>query len=273
MGVTGRYEYRVQVTGVSSIEQHPEYKTFILGYWVAQDVFAAWDVNFHAGPSSYSPSLQIREQYLLAAVENGFAVCPKEQGELAVAFSPSFLITYCRNLEGLHAAGTLAQEINALTHIAEQGAIDEVDLSPLPAPRQRVVRAIAQNYREASFRRRVLSAYSHACAVCGMQLKLVDAAHIIPVYDPQSTDETSNGLCLCALHHRAIDRVLIAVAPDYRILVNEAKVERLKQETLGGGIDLLRGNLAKVIQTPAEKSQRPNRDYLQAALQIRGWSN
>lgn len=243
----------------------------ILGYWETQDVFAGWDINFHAGASSYSPSLQIREHYLLAAVKNGFAVCPKDQGELAVAFVPSFLVTYCRNLEGLHAAGTLPQEVKALTHIAEQGAIDEVDLSPLPEPRQRVVRTIAQNYREASFRRRVLNAYSHACAVCGMQLKLVDAAHIIPVYDPQSTDETSNGLCLCALHHRAMDRVLIAIAPDYRILVNDAEIERLSREKLGGGGDQLNRNLAKVIRTPPEKAQCPNPDYLQTALQVRGW--
>lgn len=259
------------MTGVSAIERQPEYKTLILGYWDAQDVFAAWDVNFHAGPSSFSPSLQIREQYLLAAVENGFAVCPKEQGELAVAFAPSFLITYCRNLEGLHTAGALPEEVDALTRIAEQGAIDEVDLSPLPAPRQKIVRTVAQHYREASFRRRVLTAYSHACAVCGMQLKLVDAAHIIPVYDPQSNDETTNGLCLCALHHRAMDRTLIAIYPDYRILINDAEIERLKQETLGEGVSLLTSNLAKAIRTPPEKTQRPNRDYLQTALQIRGW--
>jgi putative restriction endonuclease len=85
-------EYRVQVTGVSSIEQPAEYKTLILGYWEEQGVFAGWDANFHAGPSSFSPSLQIREQYLIAAVQNGFAVCPKDQGELAVAISPSFLL-------------------------------------------------------------------------------------------------------------------------------------------------------------------------------------
>jgi putative restriction endonuclease len=259
------------VTGVSAIEQHPEYKTFILGYWEAQDVFAAWDVNFHAGPSAFSPSLQIRESYLLSAVENGFAVCPKEQGELAIAFAPNFLVTYCRNLEGLHTAGTLPQEIDALSQIAERGMIDEVDLSPLPTPRQRIVRTIAQNYREASFRRRVLTAYSHTCAVCGMQLKLVEAAHIIPVYDPQSTDETTNGICLCALHHKAMDRVLIAVAPDYRILINEEEIKRLKLEGLGGGFSLLRSNLAKIIRIPPESTQRPNRDYLQAAMQIRGW--
>ncbi|MBD0373116.1 MAG: HNH endonuclease [Pyrinomonadaceae bacterium] len=264
-------EYRVQVTGVPSIEQHPEYKTLILGYWEAQDVFAGWDATFHSGPSSFSPSLQIREQYLLAAVNNNFAVCPKDQGELAIAFSPSFLVTYCRNLEGLHGAGTLPQEVNALTRIAEQGTIDEVDLAPLPAPRQRIVRTIEQNYREASFRRRILTAYSQACAMCNMQLKLVDAAHIIPVYDPQSNDETSNGICLCALHHRAMDRVLIAIAPDYRIIINEVEIERLNLEGLGEGTDLFKANLAKIIRTPPEKIQRPNPDYLQIALQVRGW--
>jgi putative restriction endonuclease len=251
-------EYRVQVTGVSSIEQQAEYKTLILGYWEQQGVFAGWDANFHAGPSSFSPSLQIREQYLTAAVQNGFSVCPKDQGELAVAFSPSFLLTYCRNLE-------------VLERIAVRGAVDEVDLSPLPAPRQRVVRTIEQNYRQASFRRRVLTAYSSACAMCGMQLKLVDAAHIIPVYDPQSSDETINGVCLCALHHRAMDRALVGIAPDYRILINEAEIERLDGEGLSGGVGLLRDNLAAIIRTPPERAQRPNPDYLRTALQVRGW--
>lgn len=264
-------EYRVQVTGVSSFEQHPEYKTLILGYWSEQDVFAGWDANFHAGPVGSSPSLQIREQYLVAASQNGFAVCPKDQGELAIAFQSSFLLTYARNLEGLHAAGTLPVEVEVLDRIAEHGTIDEVDLSPLPAERQKVVRTIEQNYREASFRRRVLTAYSGACAMCGMQLKLVDAAHIIPVYDPQSTDETTNGICLCTLHHRAMDRSLLAVDPDYRILINDREFERLAGEGLGSGADLLRENIGAVIRLPPERAQRPNPSYLSAALKIRGW--
>lgn len=264
-------EYRVQVTGVSTIEQQAEYKTLILGYWDEQGVFAGWDATFHAGESSFSPSLQIREEYLVAAVQNDFAVCPKDQGELAIAFSPSFVVTYCRNLEGFHAAGSVPEEIEVLERIAEEGAVDEVDLSPLTAPRQRIVRTIAQNYREASFRRRVLTAYSNACAMCGMQLKLVDAAHIIPVYDPQSSDETTNGICLCALHHRAFDRALVGISSDYRILVNEKEIERLDREGLSGGADLLRGNLAAVIRMPPERAQRPNPEYLRTASQIRGW--
>jgi putative restriction endonuclease len=156
-------------------------------------------------------------------------------------------------------------------HIADRGSIDEVELAPLPDPRQKIVRKIEQNYRESSFRRRILTAYSHACAVCGMQLKLVDAAHIIPVYDPQSNDDTSNGICLCTLHHRAMDRMIIAIDPDYRIMTNGVEIERLQQEQRGDGADLLRSNLAKVIRTPPEKTQRPNPDFLRIALEIRGW--
>jgi putative restriction endonuclease len=209
---------------------------------------------------------------LLEAVKNGFSVCPKDQGELAVAFAPSFLITYCRNLEGLHSAGKLAAEIDALMQTAQKGAIDEVDLAPLPPQRQRIVRTIEQNFRESSFRRRVLTAYGNACAVCGMQLKLVDAAHIIPVYDPQSNDETGNGLCLCALHHRAFDRALIAIAPDYSIHVNEDELKRLEQEGFHQGTDIFKSNLGKIIRLPPEKAQRPKPKYLETAAQVRGWN-
>ena len=262
-------EYRVQVTGISEFEQHPEYKTLILGYSSDQGVFAGWDVSFHLGRLGTSPSLQIREQYLIGAVDHGFAVAPKDQGELAVVFAPSFVMTYIRNLEGLHAAGAIAEDIEVLERVAEAETIDEVDLSPLPAPRQRVVRTFAQSFREASFRQRVLAAYQGACAMCGLQLKLVEAAHIIPVYDPQSTDETANGICLCVLHHKAMDRALLGVAPDYRILVNDAEFTRLGDENAGGGADQVREGIGAIIRLPAEEILRPNPAYLHAALEVR----
>lgn len=153
-------EYRIQITGVNTLEVHPEFKTLILGWWEEQDVFAAWDVNFHMGDVSNSPSFQIRREYLLAALQHDFAVCPKGQGELAVAFSPDFLVTYCRNAEALHAAGKLPQDVDALVQIANTGNIDEVDLAPLPAERQKVVRTFSQHVRESSFRKRILNAYN-----------------------------------------------------------------------------------------------------------------
>jgi putative restriction endonuclease len=178
-------------------------------------------------------------------------------------------MTYLSNLEGLHAAGAIAEDVDVLEHIAQAGEIDEVDLAPLPAARQKIMRTFAQNFRDASFRRRVLTAYGSACAMCGIQLKLVEAAHIIPVFDPQSTDETTNGICLCVLHHKAMDRTLLAIAPDYRILLNNDELARLGAENLGGGTQLVRDGVGLMIRLPPEEVLRPNPDYLDTALQVR----
>jgi putative restriction endonuclease len=44
-----------------------------------------------------------------------------------------------------------------------------------------------------------------------LPLKLPDAAHIVPVTFPDSTDEVTNGLGLCRLHHGAYDNGLLGV--------------------------------------------------------------
>jgi putative restriction endonuclease len=81
--------------------------------------------------------------------------------------------------------------------------------------------------RDILFRKCVLEAYSHRCAMCGVQLDLLDAAHIIPVEHPDGTDETSNGVALCALHHRAYDRGLITFDEKYRIRVSKMQIDEM----------------------------------------------
>ncbi len=76
------------------------------------------------------------------------------------------------------------------------------------------------------FREAVLDAYGHACALCGYDVRLgraglgLGAAHIRwrPAGGP---DHITNGLALCALHHRAFDRGGISLDHDYRILVSD----------------------------------------------------
>ena len=48
--------------------------------------------------------------------------------------------------------------------------------------------------RDARFRKNVLVAYGYRCAISGIQLDLVDAAHIIPVEHERGTDELRNGI-------------------------------------------------------------------------------
>ncbi len=262
-------EFRIQLTGVKEIKQLPGFKTLVLGYWDANDVFAGWDASKHSGVVSNSPSLQIREEFLLKAHTDNLAVYPKANDEVAVAFSPSFLITYISNLYELHGAVTV-QEQAILTQAAEHaGQINDADLQPLPVERQRIVRTIAQNQRATDFRKRVLMAYGHACAVCGVQLELVDAAHIIPVRHPASTDNTNNGLCLCALHHRAFDSGLIAVRPDYKIVVNNEKVARFKASNMSAGAKSFLDSLMTQIRLPVEHGSRPTGQLIDTALRVR----
>ncbi|MGL5016782.1 MAG: HNH endonuclease [Luteolibacter sp.] len=73
-----------------------------------------------------------------------------------------------------------------------------------------------------AFRRKILSIYDHQCAACGLRIKLhagndvsfIDAADLIPFSESQN-DHPTNGLALCKNHHWAMDRNLIAPAPDH----------------------------------------------------------
>ncbi len=77
------------------------------------------------------------------------------------------------------------------------------------APRRRAFQLVSRALRDYSFSGRVLGAYGHRCAFCDIQLGLVEAAHIVPVSHEASTDDTHNGVSLCALHHKAYDAALV----------------------------------------------------------------
>ena len=62
-----------------------------------------------------------------------------------------------------------------------------------------------------TFSRRVIEAYAGVCAMCGLDVGLVEGAHIYPVSAPGSQDEIWNGLALCANHHLAFDNHRVAV--------------------------------------------------------------
>jgi len=94
---------------------------------------------------------------------------------------------------------------------------DDVDIRLREAAKWRRF-AAARGPESAAFRRRVRDAYDSTCIVCGIRLPVnshcrvpgVDSAHILPwaTYDMELT---SNGLCLCKMHHWAFDQRLIVI--------------------------------------------------------------
>lgn len=80
--------------------------------------------------------------------------------------------------------------------------------------------------RNPEFRREVIRAYEHRCAVCDYDIRLdnnlvgLEAAHI-QWHAYNGPDEVSNGLALCTLHHKAFDLGGISLLDDLRLVVSD----------------------------------------------------
>ena len=192
-----------------------------------------------------------------------------------VTFRPEAVIDYLFDIYPVYHAPDLGEvseaEIAVITRHEDELVVPAHEF--VPAPRQRVVRTISALLRDYSFRIRVKRSYGNGCAVCGVQLGLPEAGHIIPLAQPHSTNETRNGIALCPSHHRAYDMGLLGVDRDYRIVVNEAQIEAIRQGGLDSGLeDFLNGaRVGERIHLPQNEADWPDPDYLEEGLRIRGF--
>jgi len=87
----------------------------------------------------------------------------------------------------------------------------------------------ADNFRPAArdqgFRRIVVKAYDHRCALCGVRIitpeqhTVVDAAHIVP-WSKSQNDDIRNGMALCKLCHWAFDAGMMGVSDNYLVITS-----------------------------------------------------
>lgn len=79
--------------------------------------------------------------------------------------------------------------------------------------------------RDQGFRRIVIKAYDHRCALCGVriitpeQYTVVDAAHIVP-WSKSKNDDIRNGMALCKLCHWAFDNGMMGVSENHHIITS-----------------------------------------------------
>jgi putative restriction endonuclease len=135
----------------------------------------------------------------------------------------------------------------------------------LPMERQRIVATVSRLARDADFRRKVIVAYDRKCAVTGLQLRLVDAAHIIPIGAEGSSDEVTNGLSLSPTYHRAYDRGLIVLDESYVMHINKRKERELIRLQLNGGLAEFKAPLGYQIILPADRKQWPSVECIRSA--------
>ncbi len=74
------------------------------------------------------------------------------------------------------------------------------------------------------FRQSVLSAYQYTCCITGLtEPKLLIASHVKPwakCIDGNERTDTSNGLCLNALHDRAFDKGMITLDEQLKVVIS-----------------------------------------------------
>lgn len=80
---------------------------------------------------------------------------------------------------------------------------------------------VQRRLHQARFRNNILGAYRDRCAVCVLRLRpLLDAAHVTPDAGPTLTLDATDGLALCAIHHRAFDARILTYDDRYRVRVD-----------------------------------------------------
>ncbi len=177
-------------------------------------------------------------------------------------------MAYAMNAEVLHRYGREASVLRLLNQAVRETPPPQ-QLEVLSTERQRVVSEVSRLSRAADFRQRVLFAYGSRCAVTRVQLRLVDAAHILPVGAPGSSDHVANGIALSPTYHRAFDAGLIYLDDEYRMCLNNGQINALDRVNLVGGVEFFRAPLEQPIFLPPDPQQRPRVEFIRRANRFR----
>lgn len=106
-------------------------------------------------------------------------------------------------------AVSFGESPRGLVHLEEEN--DPFELTE-PRRRRRASTWVRIGQRDFAFN--VMRRYGPACAGCGIEVsQVLDAAHLRPK-TRNGSDDSRNGLPLCALHHRALDSRLWVIEPE-----------------------------------------------------------
>ncbi len=115
--------------------------------------------------------------------------------------------------------------------------------------------------RDQGFRRAVVTAYDHRCALCGIRVltldghTAVDASHIKP-WSLGRDDRPANGMALCKLCHWSFDKGLLGISQRYTVM---SSAQLFAHDNFSGHLSSLKG---RAIGKPPERMHWPDPDSL-----------
>lgn len=267
-------EYRIQCPGSlpGDLLAHKaaDHDVCVLGYSWEPELFTAWDASLILDRSQTTQrfSLYTRRESLTSAAQRGFGLYQDSASQHVLSFRPEFLHTYLTNSSIMHLAKepSLINLVDAFqAHESGQSTKKHVTVA------KRKIEVTRQQYaRDPRFRNAVLEAYNNRCAMCGLQLELIEAAHLVPHRHPEGQDIVSNGIALCSLHHKSLDNGLVFVDPGYSVHVSRSKVSQLRRVHKEDGIRRFTRQLRPSIILPENPDNVPSREFIKRGNQIRG---
>ncbi|BBA98517.1 hypothetical protein RVR_4725 [Actinacidiphila reveromycinica] len=166
-----------------------------------------WEVRTDRGPGS--PGTGVLE--LRRAGARG-RLAPELR--TALRRQPSLLGRMARVLLDLHFPPSLHGDL-----------CEAVGLELVPAETEGLP-AVPRRQRDPRMRQAVLTAYEYRCAFCGYDGRIgavpvgLEAAHV-RWWAFDGPDDVDNGLCLCSLHHKLLDKGVLGVGDGHRVLVSQ----------------------------------------------------
>ena len=253
-----------------------------LGFFERGDVFVAWDPEYvltslEGGKvSMYARHSQHAQAMASGAAVYSFTPGGEAQERCTIAMPSEALGFYLENIAAIHrladgggdVAGAVAGYLRQASEARQPGEVEVGEVGGEGA-RQRLAYTRTSFRRNPRFARRVHQAYGGACCVCGKQLDIVEAAHIIPHAEEGSTDEVANGLALCAEHHALYDTGLLLPRPGGLLWLNPDRAEFLRATGQAQGLEEVARYDGGRYRVPEDPALRPRDEYLARGVAIR----
>lgn len=149
------------------------------------------------------------------------------------------------------------QVVLAIDEIMQSNWQRDVLVTPSDAARrseyaEQVVRV---RLHQRAFRHLVIAAYERQCALCRLRHpELLDAAHIRE--DSEGGEPVvSNGIAMCAIHHRAFDALVVGVTPQYVVEIRRDVLDEQDGPTLKHALQGVNGTK---LLLPRSERHRPD---------------
>jgi len=177
----------------------------------------------------------------------------------ALKNTPGLLETLAQHILLAYFSATITDDIAATLGLSLDPIVAASVSEALPAP----YLPESRKKRDPGFRERVLRAYEFRCCICGFDLRIgsmsagLEAGHI-QWHMNGGPDIETNGLALCALHHKLFDLGVFTLEPyEHRVVFS--------QHAIGGNRNLdgeLRHHGSKML-SPQQTDQKPAPEFLE----------